>query len=377
MTKAHLELFMPFSVTQITRNILIKSLLALLLFIPVSQAESLKTSIQYVESRYVLGPGDVLNVTVMHEPDYSQEKVNILPDGYASIKSVGDVKVGGLTVHEAAKRITAGLEKYIVSPEVVVSVTNTRPSTVYLQGAVIHPGMYQMATTSNEGTLQISNENTSKRLDMRITNVLANSGGVKLNADLSKVVVKRNGNDSEEVVNLLSLLQNGDVSQDIIVNSGDTIIVPELPAMGLSDEQYELILSSTIGPQVFPVRVMGHVKEPGVYELGGQTPYLNSAIAKAGGYSADANQKIIAVRRLTGKNKFSTILIDANKNDFTLRPNDFIYIAESNFYKVSRSAEQVSKMIQPFYYAGMAGGGTAQTFGFGGWKRKFTGAGSN
>src|SRR5688572_11642135 len=93
-------------------------------------------------------------------------------------------------------------------------------------------------------------------------------------------------------VNMWNLLQSGEADNDIMLYSGDSVHVARLPEMAMSDEQYDLLLRSDIGPKKFPVRVLGQVNNPGVVDLTGESALLNTAIARAGGYKDQANQKV-------------------------------------------------------------------------------------
>jgi len=144
------------------------------------------------------------------------------------------------------------------------------------------------------------------------------------------------------------LIREGDMTQDVMLQNGDTVFVPVLAENTLDDASYQMLLRSGIGPRTFPVRVMGFVQHPGVYDLNGTSPYLDTALAKASGFNQGANRKKVALRRFTSETKFSTIAIDPNKTDFMLRPNDVLYVAELASTKSGHFMESVSKILSPF-----------------------------
>ena len=225
----------------------------------------------------------------------------------------------------------------------------------------MRPGMLQNSVSSGGGASSSSDASGSSasaastssgsakasQMDFRLSNVLAAGGGVKLNADLSNIMVSRDG-EPFRTVNLWPVLKQGDSEQDIMLQNGDSVYIPELPDQALDDNTYRLLLSSAVGPKTFPIRVLGEVKTPGVYDLTGNSPYLNSAIAKGGGYNPGANKKVIAVRRFTSENQFSTLTIDPNRHDFMLRPNDVIYVSELKTYQAGRFGENTAKILSPF-----------------------------
>ncbi|MCE3235586.1 MAG: hypothetical protein K0Q50_1766 [Vampirovibrio sp.] len=321
-------------------------------------AGSLTGQLQFAEGTYRINVGDTLSVNVYNQPDLSSGAILVRPDGNASFNGVGELQVAGKTIREATYLLESQVRELVREPRITLTVTESKPPTVYLAGAVMRPGMLQAG--ANSGNLTGSTDqdgksannsgntgNAGARMDFHLSNVLAVAGGVKLSADLANVTITRDG-DLYRTVNLWSLLKQGDTTEDVILQNGDSVYIPELPEQALDDATYKLLLTSAVGPKVFPVRVIGDVKQPGVYELNGTTPYLNSAIAKSGGFNYGANRKVIALRRFTSENKFSTLFIDPNKHDFMLRPNDVIYISELKTYKVGRFAENANKILSPF-----------------------------
>ncbi|MBX2861693.1 MAG: polysaccharide biosynthesis/export family protein [Vampirovibrio sp.] len=308
-----------------------------------AHAEALQGSIEFTDGNYRVGAGDVLSVFVYHQKDLSQTGILVRPDGLASFNGIGEVEVAGRTVSELNKILTKELAELVISPRVSVNIDKMKPGTVFLAGAVTHPGMYQLdpnaAGSKTDGAIS--------RSQLRLSNILSNAGGVKMSADLTKVQVRR-GDTVVRTVDLWKLLQNGAGSSDVYLQSGDTVFVPQLPQMAMSDAQYELLLQSSIGPKSFPVRVIGEVKTPGVYRLQGDSPFLNSAVAKAGGYKESANQKVVAIRRFANENDMTTLFVDPQKLDVTLRPNDVLYISEAKVYKAGKFMDSVNRILSPF-----------------------------
>lgn len=326
-----------------TTNIILAISMAIIcLLSPLSFSADLKAGIEYTKGSYRIGPGDVLGISVYHQDDLSQNDILVRDDGFASFKGVGEVAVGGKTVDQVNQLLKARISELVNEPIITITVSQLRSGSVYLAGAVKRPGMLQLASSSSE----LGNK-ASLRMDLRLSNVLANAGGVNLNADLSKVEV-RQANSSEVIcVNLWKMLKEGDRNEDIMIQTGDSVYVPELTNVAMTEDDYDLLLRSTIGPKYFPVRIIGQVGTPGLYELTGDSPYLNSVIAQAGGYKDSANQKLIAIRRFEGAN-VDTLYVDPSKTDIMLKPNDVVYISDKGIYKAGRFFETVAKVLSPF-----------------------------
>ncbi|MBK8190462.1 MAG: polysaccharide export protein [Vampirovibrionales bacterium] len=337
---------------------------------PPSTGVEFKGRIAYQQGLYLLGPGDVLAMKTLQEPDFSQEQILVGPDGMAGFPGVGELPVANQTLDAVKTRIETVLGQTLIQPQVSLTLKTTRPGTVYLSGAVMHPGMFQFSTSASENNLIISAQDSLVRTDSRLSNILSNAGGVAMNADLSQVTVTRAATGESQTANLWQVLKEGDAGEDLWVNPGDRIHVPSLATMALNDEDYQLLLRSALGPKSVPIRVIGWVKTPGVYNLDGVSPYLNSALAKAGGFLDAAGKQVIAIRRFTSESDFSTLFVEVEKTDLLLRPNDVIFVAENKAYRTGRFAQEANKALSPFTSIAAVGSAMAQIFGLGGWDRR-------
>lgn len=318
-------------------------------------APAIEASVQAYNNNYRLGPGDVISVRVYQQDEFKQDEILVRPDGLASFLGIGDLEVGGHTVSEVNKMVEQRISDLIVDPIVTISVTRPRPATVYLAGAVMRPGAYQVSISPQQMAMNMTpGAQLQQRTDMRLSNVLINGGGLAMNADLRQVQVRR-GDGTSETVNLWDMIRTGETRGDLWLQSGDSIYVPELPQMAMNDEDFNLLLRSSIGPTGFPVRVIGWVRTPGVVDLIGNSPYLNSAISKAGGYMDNANKKMVAIRRFTSASDFTTLYVDPNKADLMLRPNDVVYISEQKIQTAGRFMEAATKILSPFQTAAQVG----------------------
>ncbi len=337
-----------------------------------AQAENLTGQLQFAEGTYRINVGDILSVNVYNQPDLSSNAILVRSDGNASFNGVGEVHVAGKTLREATQLLDSQVRELVREPRITMTVTESKPPSVYLAGAVMRPGMMQAGNntpvmsnnssatsgTPNGNQSGTNSQASANRMDFRLSSVLGAAGGVKLSADLANVTITRDG-ELLKTANLWNLIKSGDASEDIMLQNGDSVYIPELPYQALDDETYRLLLSSSIGPQTFPVRLIGDVKTPGVYDLNGTSPYLNSALAKGGGFNYGANRKVVAIRRFTGENKFSTLHVDPNRHDFTLRPNDVIFVSEMKVFKAGRFGEAAANILSPFTSASSAAIGLA------------------
>lgn len=92
-------------------------------------------------SKYRLGAGDTISITVFDEKELSLEKVKLSDAGTISYPILGEIKVLGLTVSDLQKKVTAELKgKYLITPKVTVTIDQYRD--VFVNGQVHKPGSF-------------------------------------------------------------------------------------------------------------------------------------------------------------------------------------------------------------------------------------------
>ncbi|HTN44626.1 MAG TPA: SLBB domain-containing protein [Nitrospiria bacterium] len=226
---------------------------------------------------YVLGPRDVLNITVYDHKDL-ETKVRVSEDGKITFPLLGEIKVSGLTVQQLERRITTRLANgYIVHPHVGVFVEEFRV-VVYVTGEVSKPGSFPY----EEG--------------MTVIKALSLAGGLTEKAAEGKMTVTRKGqgpNETAILVGMHDLLRPDDVLQ-----------VPE--------KRW--------------VYVTGEVKKPGSYLFDEQMTILK-AITLAGGLTDKAAPaKTEIIRKKEGKEDKIRV-----KMEDPLQPEDVVVVPESFF----------------------------------------------
>lgn len=92
---------------------------------------------------FVLGPEDVVEVTVWRNQDLSRT-VTVRPDGMISLPLIGDVRASGLTAAHVGEVISKRLAEYKENPSVSVSVKEINSYYIYVVGEVTRPGKYPL-----------------------------------------------------------------------------------------------------------------------------------------------------------------------------------------------------------------------------------------
>lgn len=161
---------------------------------------------------YVIGPSDVLQLTVWKNPELSLQSVPVRPDGRISTPLVNDVQAAGLTTDELKKVITEKLAEYVTAPEVTVVVVQMNSRRVYVLGEVTRPG--PIALTS----------------DTRVLDALSAAGGFSTFADRNRVKVIRRGADgavAEYRFDYDDFVDGTNDAANMLLENGDTVVVSD------------------------------------------------------------------------------------------------------------------------------------------------------
>ncbi|MBC7432482.1 MAG: polysaccharide biosynthesis/export family protein [Rubritepida sp.] len=167
-------------------------------------------------SDYVLGAGDTLNIFVYRAPELSATDLPIRPDGRVSLPLVPDIQAAGRTPTALARQIEGQLRTFVREPNVTVMVRGFQ-GPPNRQIRVIGEAAQPMATPYREGMTV---------LDV----VIAARGLTRYAAGNRATIVRRNasGEGTTSIpVRLADLLRNGDVGQDMPMQPGDTLVIPQ------------------------------------------------------------------------------------------------------------------------------------------------------
>jgi len=245
---------------------------------------------QQSAARDTLGPGDTVRITVFRYPDLTTE-ARVSDSGTVVFPMIGEVKVGGLSADAAGEQIARRLKdgKFLINPQVGVSLLQLRSRQVSVLGDVARPGRYALEDTS-----------------AKLTDILAMAGGMgPLAADDVTIMSNRNGKVIKSEVNLPSIMGGSQSEKNVDIQNGDTVFVPRAPVF----------------------YIYGEVQRGGVYKLE-HGMNIMQAISVGGGITLRGSDRRLEVRRRTSDGQwreYSAKLADA------VQPNDVIYIKESLF----------------------------------------------
>ena len=172
---------------------------------------------------------------------------------------------------------------------------------VAIVGEVFRPGTYNYASRSSSSQSVTVGENASANTvqqpgRLTVTRALRLAGGSRPLADLRRVEVKRTtrfGDSRTISLDLWQLVETGDNSQDLILQAGDTVVVPT--AVAANPEQIGQLTATNLSPDTISVNVVGEVERPGTVAVAANTT-LNQAVLAAGGFNRRARETVELIR---------------------------------------------------------------------------------
>ena len=243
-----------------------------------------------------LGAGDVVRISVYGQNDLGTT-ARIGNGGEITFPLIGEVKIGGLSTREAENAI-AGLlaqRNIVKDPQVTLFVEQRHSAerdSVTILGQVKLPGRFASETLSEGGAATI-------------VGLLALAGGVSDSAADHLIVTRKEGGEQKKYdVDLVALLEDGDLAQNYSLIAGDVVFVPRM------DVFY----------------VYGEVHNPGRFRLERDMTVMQ-AIAVSGGLTPRASEKDLTLKRRNG-DKIESRSVQLTE---VLKPDDVLYVKEGIF----------------------------------------------
>ena len=154
---------------------------------------------------FILGAEDLIAISVYNGPEFTGSHM-IRPDGKITLNFVGEVMALGFTPVELSETIKEKLRKYIVDPEVSVSVTAINSKKFYIQGEINRPGTYPLL------------------IPTKILEALVNAGGFKDFSNPKRIVIMHVDGDRDKF-NYKEVMAGKKMEQNIFVRPGDIILI--------------------------------------------------------------------------------------------------------------------------------------------------------
>ncbi|WP_017318911.1 polysaccharide biosynthesis/export family protein [Mastigocladopsis repens] len=257
--------------------------------------------VQRPPGRYLLGPGDAIAVSVLRFPDLSFQTV-INPEGNIAVPLLGTLSLQGLSLEQAQEKIRSGFNRFVVDPIVTLSLVGQRPEfnfsaqinpegnivvpqvgTVSLQGLTLEEAQEKIrlglsrvsvdpvvsVSLTGQRPVQVTISGEVNRPGIypvgsatpRVSDALFLAGGSAMMADLRQVQVRRklvDGSVVSQTVDLYTPLQNGGEIPNLRLQDGDAVIVPRRELA--NDDSYDrtLVARSTLATPQIRIRVLNY-----------------------------------------------------------------------------------------------------------------------
>jgi polysaccharide export outer membrane protein len=161
--------------------------------------------------RYRINPSDTLEVTFTLTPDFNQT-ITVQPDGYITLRDVGDLPAAGTTLPELTESIKAAYSKILRDPLISVYAKDFEKPYFVVGGEVGKPGKFDW------------------RGDLTLTQAIAIAGGFTDASKHSQVVLFRRVSDQwteARIINVKKMLNSRDLREDPGLKPGDMLFVPK------------------------------------------------------------------------------------------------------------------------------------------------------
>lgn len=275
----------------------------------------------HADEPYRLGPNDVISVSVYDHPELSAPPpgntttnggILVTSDGSINLPLIGRMQVGGMTVTDAQNTITNAYGSVIKQPNVTVQLIDAQSLRYYLLGEFTAPGVKFPGHS------------------MTLLDALALGGSVDIaRADLYQAYVA-NGN-IKIPVDMHALLLNGDLSQNIFLESGDAVVIPS----SADEDAY----------------VFGAVGKPGAVSFQSGALSLLQALSESDldlpNYTSAQLAQVHLIRAEGASAQYYVIdaakILNGKATNFALQPGDIIFVPPTQV----ASWNQVLDMLLP------------------------------
>jgi polysaccharide export outer membrane protein len=239
---------------------------------------------------YPLGAGDAIKIQVFQNPDLTLE-TRVSESGTITFPLIGQVRIGGLAISDAEKKIATALQSggFLKAPQVNIALLLIRGNQISVLGQVARPGRFPMETANT-----------------RLSDMLASAGGaIQTGDDIAIVTGTRNGKPYRKEVDIPGIFLQNKAQEDLVLQGGDTIYVHRAPVF----------------------YIYGEAQRPGAYRIERDMTVMQ-ALTQGGGPTNRGSDKRLRLHRKNAKGAIEEL--EPKLTDPVLN-NDVIYVKESIF----------------------------------------------
>ena len=163
-------------------------------------------------TRYKIAPGDSFDLSFELSPEFNQTGVAVQPDGFVTLRGIGDIQVQGLTVPELTQTLRTAYGKILNDPVISVILKDFEKPYFVADGQLGRPGKYDL------------------RGDVTLTQAIAIAGGFTDASKHSQVLLFRRVSDQwmeAKIINVKKMAKAGKLTEDPLLHPGDMLFVPK------------------------------------------------------------------------------------------------------------------------------------------------------
>jgi polysaccharide export outer membrane protein len=302
----------------------IKTIGFLLLLVVFSQG-TLGVAQSANDSGYRLGTGDVVKISILAGGVEQVSKDMVVGDnGGVTVPFIGKIQAAGLTLSELEKQIVAPLARdYFVNPQIHLQIDEYHSLQFFISGTVKDPGVYSldfiptlMDLIAKAGGVTEERGNLAYVLRGLKDPVLMQADAGLSDEKLTQTIA--DARTKPITVNLQRLLDEGDMTENIRLQSGDTIYIPP---------------GTKLDQATTKIYVQGRVKRPGMFDYQPGITALSACILAGGFDEFAAPNRARVIRQINNERNVITINLKkvqtGEEPDLPLQPGDQIHIPES------------------------------------------------
>ena len=161
------------------------------------------------EEGYIIGPGDVLDISVWKDEALTRSCV-VRPDGFISFPLVGDVRAAGRTASQLKAEMEGRLARYVPGVTLSLEIKQINSMIIYVIGKVNNPGRFIL------------------NVDVNVLQALAIAGGLNTYAKRNKTRIFRHGSNETTIYPFEydEVVEGKRLEQNIYLRRGDTVVIP-------------------------------------------------------------------------------------------------------------------------------------------------------
>lgn len=294
---------------------------------------------QLANYEYYVGKGDMLQVIVYDHPELTNPSgsnnnnvensgITVENDGTIYYPYIGKVNVEGMAVEQIRDAIAGPLANYITDPQISVRVLQFNSKRAFVTGMVNEPGPQPITN-----------------VPMTVLEAISRAGGLAEGSNWHEVLLSRNGEETR--LSVYEMLNNGRLGQNMLVQDGDVLHVPEF------GQQQVFVLGELNRVSALPVGNMRLSLTEALTRSGG----LNQVTSNAEGVFVirqlpEGNQKLATVYQLNVRNALNF----AVGTRFMLEPTDIVYVTTAPVTRWNRVISQLMPSLNAILTVDRVGG---------------------